>query len=173
MKKEKARGILSGTKVLVGSSDLKSWLKEHDFGEEQGARRELSLLEALFLVEEKKMEIRRGSKVITSEELITLGSKNEKNFYAQFAVFRDLRSRGLLVRTGFKFGADFRVYERGKKIKDHSTYLVHVVPEEHQCSFPELARAVRLSSTVNKTMAFAIVDEEGDISYYAVDRVKL
>jgi tRNA-intron endonuclease len=167
-------GILSGTKVLVGDPTLKSWLKEKEFGEERGSRHELSLIEALFLIENKKLEVKKGEKTLSFEDLLKIGNKLEKDFYAKFSVFRDLRSRGLLVRTGFKFGSDFRVYERGKKLKGgHSKFLVHVIPEEYECSFPELARAVRVANTVNKKMIFAIVDEEGDISYYLVDRVKM
>lgn len=167
-------GILSGTKVIVGDKELKSWLKEKEFGEEKGSRHELSLLEALFLVEKGKMEVRKGEEKLDFDSLVKIGEEVEENFYAKFSVFQDLRSRGLLVRTGFKFGSDFRVYQRGGRIEDsHSKFLVHVVPEEYNCSFPELARAVRLANTVNKTMIFAIVDEEGDISYYSVDRVKI
>ncbi len=170
----KAAGILSGTKVIVGDAELRSWLKEREFGEAKDSRHELSLIEALFLVEEEKMEVHKGEKLLDFDSLLKIGSKHETNFYAKFSVFKDLRSRGLLVRTGFKFGTDFRVYERGKKLKGgHSKFLVHIIPEEYKCSFPELARAIRLANTVNKKMIFAIVDEEGDISYYSVDREKL
>ena len=48
-------GILSGTKILVGEGDLKSFLREKGFGEERGGRQELSLIEVLYLVENDKM----------------------------------------------------------------------------------------------------------------------
>lgn len=167
-------GLLSGTKVIVAEPELKSWLKEKDFGEEKGSRHELSLIEALFLVDDEKMRVRKGEKLLDFESLLKIGNKVEKDLYSKFVVFKDLRRRGLLTRTGFKFGSDFRVYERNKKLKgSHSKFLVHVIPEEYECSFPELARAVRLANTVNKKMIFAIVDEEGDISYYKIDRVKM
>jgi tRNA-intron endonuclease len=167
-------GILSGTKVLVGESDLKSSLREKGFGEERGKRQELSLIEALFLVENEKMDVTDGKKNLGFDELVKIGNKSEENFYSKYLVYSDLRGRGLLVRTGLKFGSDFRVYERGNDIKTgHSKYLVHVVPEEYTCSFPELARAIRLSQNVNKAMIYAIVDEEGDITYYQIDRVKM
>lgn len=167
-------GILSGTKVIIGDSETKSILKERGFGEARGKRHEISLIEAIFLLENEKMEITDGKKKLGFENLLKIGNKIEKNFYAKYSVYRDLRERGLLVRTGLKFGADFRVYERGGTIKkSHSRYLVHVVPEEYTCSFPEIARAIRLSQNVNKAMIYAIVDEEGDITYYQVERVKL
>ncbi len=167
-------GILSGTKVIVVESNLKSFLREKGFGEEKGGRQEVSLIEAVFLMDCGKMDVSNGQKNLNFEELIKTGNRAEENFYSKYAVYKDMRERGLLVRTGLKFGADFRVYDRGSTIgTGHSKYLVHVVPEEYSCSFPELVRAIRLSQNVNKDMVYAIVDEEGDITYYRVDRVRL
>jgi len=174
VKEEIGIGILSGAKIIVGDSALRSFLKQKGFGEEEGARHEISFIEALFLLENNKLKITDGNKYFKFEDLIKIGNRIEENFYAKYKVYSDLRSRGLLVRTGFKFGSDFRVYERGATLGSaHSTKLVHVVPEEYTCSFPELARAARLAEGVNKDMIFAIVDEEGDITYYQIGRSKL
>lgn len=174
MKNTKGVGILSGTKVIVGDSDTKSLLRQKGFGEESAGRQDLSLIEALFLVETENIRVSDGEKELDFDDLLKLGSKAEENFYAKYLVYKDLRDRGLLVRTGLKFGTDFRVYERGASIKGgHSKYLVHVIPEEYTCSFPEIARAVRLAKGVHKDIMFAIVDEEGDITYYLIDRVRL
>ncbi len=167
-------GILSGTKVVIGDGETKSLLKERGFGEEDGKRLVLSLIEAVFLAETERLDVMKGDKKLTEEELIQLGSKHEEEFYNTYLVYKNLRGRGLLVRTGLKFGTDFRIYERGQAVgKGHSTKLVHVIPEEYTCSFPEMARALRLAANVNKQMIYAIVDEEGDVTYYLVDRVKL
>ncbi len=167
-------GILSGTKVIIGESDLKSFLRERGLGEERGKIQELSLIEALFLVNNEKIKVTDGKKNLTFEDLLKKGGKIEENLYSKYLVYSDLRERGLLVRTGLKFGSDFRVYERGVAVKTgHSKYLVHVIPEEYTCSFPEIARAIRLSQNVGKMMIYAIVDEEGDITYYQIDRIKL
>lgn len=168
-------GILSGTKIVVGDSDTKSMLKQKGFGEESGGGHHISLIEALYLVETDKLEVvGKGDKKMKTEDLVKAGSKVEKEFYSKYLVYRDLRNRGMLVRTGLKFGTDFRVYERGADIgSGHSKYLVHVVPEEYSCSMPEIARALRLSKNVNKDMIYAVVDEEGDVTYYLIDRVKM
>jgi tRNA-intron endonuclease len=167
-------GILSGTKVLVGDSDTKSQLKQRGFGEEEEKTYILSLIEALFLVEEGKFDVMKKDKKLSFGELVKLGSRKEKEFYNKYIVYRDLRKRGMVVRTGLKFGTDFRLYERGSNVGgSHSKYLVHVVPEEYTCSFPEMARALRLAKNVNKDMIYAIVDEEGDVTYYLVDRMRL
>lgn len=167
-------GILSGTKVIVGDNGLRGILKEKGFGEESGKRHELSLIEAVYLSETDKMQVADGKKILEFDELIKAGNRAEKDFYAKYTVYADLRSRGLLVRTGLKFGADFRVYERGGNVKSsHSKYLVYVVPEEYTCSLPDMAGKMRMSQTVNKAMIYAVVDEEGDVTYYQIDRVRM
>ncbi|MFH0859685.1 MAG: tRNA-intron lyase [Candidatus Altiarchaeota archaeon] len=167
-------GILSGTKVVVGDGETKSQLKDKGFGEMEGKRLMLSTIEAVFLTEDGKLDVMKGDKKLTFDELLKLGSKVEEEFYNKYIVYKDLRERGLLVRTGLKFGTDFRIYDRGEVLgKGHSKHLVHVVPEEYTCSFPEMARALRLAKNVNKDMIYAIVDEEGDVTYYLVDRMKL
>jgi len=169
-----AAGILSGTKVLVGDNDLKSQLKDRGFGDLEGKALTLSLIEAVYLVETGKLEVVKGKDALTFEELVAAGSKKEEEFINKYLVYKDLRERGMVVRTGLKFGTDFRLYDRGESIgKGHSKYLVHVVPEEYTCSFPEMARALRLAKNVNKDMIYAIVDEESDITYYLIDRMKL
>jgi len=60
-------GILSGTKVVVGDNDLRSFLKERGFGEESGKRQELSLIEAMFLAETGRMEVVDGKKASASK----------------------------------------------------------------------------------------------------------
>ncbi len=167
-------GVLSGTKVLVGDNDLKSQLNDRGFGEIEGKALVLSLIEAVYLVDSEKLEVVKKDDPLTVEELVKVGSKKEPEFYNKYLVYRDLRERGLLVRSGLKFGTDFRVYDRGAKLgKSHSKYLVHVVPEEYTCSMPEMAGRLRLAKTVHKDMIYAIVDEESDITYFLVDRMKL
>jgi len=166
-------GLLSGTKVVVVDENLKSFLREKGYGEEHDSKQILSLIEALYLMEKNKLIVSDGKKTFNFEDLLKKGNEIEDNFYAKYLVYKDLRERGLLVRTGFKFGSDFRVYPRGVRIgSGHSSHLVHVIPEEYKCSFPELARAVRLAQHVNKEMIFAIVDEEGDVIYYKISKLK-
>ena len=104
--------------------------------------------------------------------------EKERNFHARFIVYSDLRERGFIVRTGLKFGCDFRVYDRGVKIKkgrkaahEHTKWIVHAIPEEFTCSFPELSRAVRLAQNIRAEMIWAIVDCENDVTYFSIKRI--
>lgn len=164
MKSKKIKGLLSGTKVIL-ERDIPELNKSR---KKRSAGREISLIEALFLVETNKLEV-WADKKLDFNDLIK-ASKDE-NFYLKYMVYRDLKNRGLIVETGFKFGADFRVYERG--VNEHAKYLVNVFPEEYKCSFSELSRAVRLTKGVNKNLILALVDGDGCIIYYLLDLAKL
>jgi tRNA-intron endonuclease, archaea type len=169
-----ASGVLSGTKVLVGDNDLKSQLKARGFGELEGNALILSMIEAAYLLENDKLDVVSGDSSIGFQGLVSIASGVEGEFLNKYLVYKDLRGRGMVVRSGLKFGTDFRLYDRGASVgRDHSNYLVHVVPEEYTCSFPEMARALRLAKNVNKSMIYAIVDGESDITYYLIDRMRL
>ncbi len=83
-----------------------------------------------------------------------------------------------MVRSGLKYGTHFRVYERGVRPKkgvrapwEHAKYLVHAISEGQTYAVPELARFVRLAHSVKKKLWLAIVDGEGDVTYYQIIRV--
>lgn len=88
------------------------------------------------------------------------------------AVYADLRDRGACPRTGFKFGADFRVYE--KSDDDHAPLLISLFECDTSLPVVELSRAVRLAHGVRKQMVFALVDEvdgsDDSVEYIAVER---
>ncbi|NPA75355.1 MAG: tRNA-intron lyase [Euryarchaeota archaeon] len=75
------------------------------------------------------------------------GTRSENEIYA---VYEDLRSRGLIVKSGFKYGTHFRVYERS--MEEHARYLVHVLSEE---SMLQVSRAIRVAHGVRKTLLLA------------------
>jgi tRNA-intron endonuclease len=140
-----------------------------------GGRLQLAPLEILYLVENGKAEAVEGKsgKALGWEELCRRFSRTDSELMLKYAVYSDLRSRGYAVKTGLKFGSHFRVYGRGERPGEvHSRYLVHVLREGARLSPPELARAVRLAHSVRKTMLFAVVDDEGDVTYYSLRREK-
>jgi len=169
LKKEATlKGLLSGTKVIILGNAMQLAMQLGKQANKTTKRIEISLIEALFLVDTGKLEVWTNKKLNFDE--IIKASKDDK-FYLKYLVYRDLRNRGMAVETGFKFGADFRVYERNTK--EHAKYLVNVIPEEYTCSFKELARAVRLTKGVNKTLILALVDGDEEVIYYLLDLAKL
>ena len=179
-------GEILDTRVIVWNPAAVSLYDESGFGkplpEENPTRLELELVESAFLVEKGRLRVYRTQnerkKFLSFGELLKIGSEKVSDFHPQLTVYRDLRSRGYLVKTGFKFGAHFRVYERGVKLKrgpkaphEHTRWVVHCVPEEAAFSLPEMSRAVRLAQNIRSKFWWAVVDKEGDVTYYEVVRV--
>lgn len=173
-------GELLEHRVFIWDKKVFDDLQESGFGKVVEDRLELALVEAMFLIAKKKLKVRvKGKKkFMKKKEFYEYVTKNERNFHARFIVYSDLREKGFIVKTGFKFGADFRVYARGVKIKkgpkqahEHTKWIVHAIPEEFSCSFPELSRAVRLAQNIRTEMIWAIVDSEGDVTFYSIKRI--
>ena len=140
-----------------------------------GGKLQLSPIEALHMLERGKIRVKdkNTGRKLDFDKLSTKLVKNDPDLLLKYSVYTDLRSRGYVVKTGLKFGTHFRLYERGKKPGEgHAPYLVHAVPEGSTLTPADLARAVRLAHSVRKKMMFAVVDDEGDITYYSLGREK-
>ena len=93
-----------------------------------------------------------------------------KEIYGKYIVFRDLKDRGYVIKTGFKYGSDFRLYNRGGGPgKGHSDYLVKIIHETYEIDALDFSSYVRVSHGVNKKLLLAIVDDDLDITYYNVE----
>lgn len=149
-------------------------LFQKGFGERDADKKlVLDLKEALYLAEKEKLEILDlKGKPVSEKALLKLGEKLEKKFYSKLLVFKDLRERGFVVKTGFKFGFDFRVYPRGKKPgEEHTQWVIHVGTQDEHFSLPEFSRMIRLSGNLNTMPLLAVVDSEDDINYYEIKRI--
>ncbi len=132
----------------------------------------LNLYEALYLVEKRVLEVLSGSKSLRKDEIIEIGRKIDERFLEKYCVYKDLKSRGYIVGAGLKFGADFRVYEKGAKIKDrnvHSKWIVWVFRQGDKIDLEFLASVVRVAHSTRKKVLLAVVDVEGDVTYYEID----
>ncbi len=166
--------LLENKVIIVKGFDE---LEQRSYGKRIEDRLELALVEALYLLERRKISVKKGKTKVNFKALMEHGLKLDKRLHEKYTVYRDLRGRGLVVKTGFKFGCDFRVYKRGVLVKrgpkaptEHTRWIVYCVPEDYTCSFQELSRAVRLAHSIRATMLWAIVDGEGDITFYEIMR---
>lgn len=177
-------GELLENRVVIWDEKAVSLYDESGFGkplpDAESNRLELEMVEAVYLVEKKRLKIKKKGKrrAIALRDLMKIGDESVNQFHTQYLVYRDLRERGYLVKTGFKFGAHFRVYERGVKLKrgpkqahEHTKFVVHAVPEESAFSLPEMSRAVRLAHNIRATFVWAVLDKEGSPTYYIIQRL--
>ena len=121
---------------------------------------QLSLVEAAHLAEIGTLRFDGGREAVLDSGRTAEGER----FDRRRAVYAALRARGVVPKTGFKFGADFRTYADVDGIDDlgHSERLVRVVPTDHAFSPRDLSLDVRLAHGVRKEMVFALADRSGD-----------
>ncbi len=159
---------LSGDQVIVRDGNIAKIHEKSHYGNMTEEGLQLSIIEALYLMEKGKLEVNIDSEDVTIEKLIKI--IREQRSFTNYIVYRDLRNRGYIVKTGFKYGSEFRLYERGKSPGDgHSDYLVKVANENSQFMMSDLSSYVRVAHGVNKKLLFAVVDDENDITYYNVE----
>lgn len=126
---------------------------------------ELSLLESIYLVERGILEVKDADgNSIGADELKKIGEKSYENFHEIYNVYKDLRDKGLVVKSGMKFGATFLVYRLGPGL-EHAPFLVHVLPYDSKLDPIEIVRAGRLSHSVRKRFIIAFVDETNKVGY--------
>jgi tRNA-intron endonuclease len=163
---------LLGELVIIKDKNAVILNNKSHYGKIDQNELKLSLLEALLLLEKEKIKVFDSGKKLTFEDMVELISN--KGLFNKYLVFRDLRNRGYIVKTGFKYGSEFRLYERGKSPGDgHSDYLVKVETENQQISISDFSSYVRVAHGVKKNLIMAVVDDEQDITYYNVEWTKL
>jgi len=159
----------SGERIYSTSPDAFSLYEKSHLGEKKKGKIEYYLVEALYLVTEKKAIIFSGKKEISEESLLKKLRRTDKDIETKFAAFRDLRKRGYIVKTALKFGAEFRVYDKGiKPGEKHARWILYTVKENKTLKWHDFAAKNRVAHSTKKNLLIAIIDEEGDVSYYEV-----
>jgi len=140
-----------------------------DAGAADGAL-QLSLLEAAYLAARGAVAVEGGYDAVVAAGRAVEGERFDRRLRAYAA----LREAGVVPKTGFKFGADFRTYADVTDVEDlgHSERLVRVLPAGHRFLPRDLALDVRLAHGVRKEMVFGLVpDGEGAVDWLAVRRL--
>ncbi len=164
--------VLNEEQVLTEKSDAARELYNGSrFGEMDSAGRvQLSLLEAVYLVEKGKLVVKAGNgRSYSTETLVRKAKRGQKGFWTKYLVFKDMRDRGYLVKTALKFGADFRVYDRGVKPgEDHAKWVLFPIHETQALTWHDFSAKNRVAHSTKKRLLLGIVDEEGEVTYYEV-----
>ncbi len=169
----KIQAYLIGEIIPSNDSEARSLQKRSYFGEPTGEKIQYSLSEALYLVEKGRMEIFQRNKKIPKKELLNKFRRIDKKIQIKYPVFKDLRDKGYIIKTALKFGADFRVYDKGVKPgKKHAKWLLFVEHESKKLSWHEFSAKNRVAHSTRKNLLLAIVDEENKIIYYEIKWIK-
>lgn len=170
---EKIKAHLVSGNISSNSPEAFSLYKKSHFGQPSGEKIHYLFAEALFLQEKGKLEIYTGNKKIAMRELLKKLNRIDKRLHLKYTVYKDLRKRGYTVKTALKFGADFRVYEKGSAPgKKHAKWIVFIDSESNKFSWHEFSAKNRVAHSTKKNLLLAIVDGENDVSYYEIRWLK-
>lgn len=164
-KGRRTRGIFFSDDLTTVTDDRNSDLyTQHWIGqfgtykiENHGTINKFDIFETLFLLERGMLALEGRTKA----EVTEAAQRTRPDFIKMYQVYADWRSKGYVVKTGFKFGTHFRIYFPGatphnKDARTHSKHVVHVFPRDVKMLISDWARAIRVAHSVRKTFILAI-----------------
>ena len=172
VKRTIVKAILGGERVITEVSDeARELYNQSRFGSlSENGKVELSLLEAYYLMEKGKLDVKsEAGRKVSPESFVKKARKIEPNFWIRYCVFKNMRNRGYIIKTALKFGADFRVYDRGiKPGEDHAKWIVFPVDEASTLTWHDFSAKNRVAHSTKKKLLMGIVDAENDVTYYEI-----
>ncbi|MBU1136720.1 MAG: tRNA-intron lyase [Nanoarchaeota archaeon] len=172
-KKEKIKAVFSGEKIYSNKKQAFALYEKSRFGETKEGKIYYSSYEALYLLEKKKIEIKEKTKKIDFEKLLDKLKKEDKRIEIKYTIFKDMRTKGYIVKTALKFGAEFRVYDKGKKPgQEHAKWILYPVKESDVLTWYDFSAKNRVAHSTKKNLLIGIADEENDVTYYEIEWVK-
>jgi len=163
--------LLEDRAMVVEEADARTLHANGFYGKIVGRRLQLSLIETAHLLKLGTIELRNADtdRRIALPRLLAEARKIQPDFDLRLQVYEDLKERGIIAKTGFKYGSHFRAYE-GDPDRSHAKYLVHGLPEKYRGMWPEVSRAVRLAHGVKKSLLFAATGSS--VRYIRLERVR-
>ncbi|MFO8109248.1 MAG: tRNA-intron lyase [Thermoplasmata archaeon] len=161
-------GTIYGDRCLV--KDGKELHDKSFFGRVMFHELQISLLEAYYLQNKGILTVTDGGtgQVMDPLTFHSYAAEKQKDYDVRYSVYSDLRDRGVIPKTGFKYGTAFRCY-LGDPDSHHAEYLIQPVDANFECSRYDMSRAVRVAHSVRKNFAFARKDGDA-VVYTKIER---
>jgi tRNA-intron endonuclease len=176
-KLENYTGVLRDVTVEIADAKAVDGLHQQSyFGEyQEGSPLILSPEEVLVLIERKRLQVfGTDGKEFDFAGLSKYFSEKMPDLWIKYLVYRDLRTRGYIVRKGIGDGIEYRVFKRGaKKGEDEAKYLISIVIEGKPVELRALDKITKYSVSSRKKLVLAVVDRLGEITYYSLDQYNL
>ncbi len=162
-------GVLANKGVIVSEQSNIDALSSRGYGTLENKVFTLTFYESLYLLDKGMLEIKDPKgKAIDFQNLLHCYEAKNDNAWVNYLVYRDLRSRGYVVREGFGGGIDFRIYERGTYGKDTAPYLIMVTQEGRPLPVNDLADALTKCTSQKKELILAVTNRRGEVVHYSV-----
>lgn len=171
--KETIKTLLRENCVTVPASEDIKGLSSRGYGTLENGDLTLTFYEALYLLSKSIIEVREGEtdSVVPFQDLLQKYRSAGQDAWVRYLIYRDLRSRGYVVREGFGLGIDFRVYKRGEYGRSAAEYLVLGIQEGQPVVVEDLARIQTRVQSLKKTLILSVLNRRGEIVYYSLSRL--
>jgi tRNA-intron endonuclease len=167
-------GNLTDKGVAVTEQSSIDQLTSRGYGTAEGKTLTLAFFEALYLQDKAMLEVKaQDGATVDFQTVLHCYEEQNENAWVNYLVYRDLRSRGYVVREGFGAGIDFRIYERGAYGKDTAPYLILVTQEGKPLPIDDLAAALQKCQSQKKELVLAVMNRRGEIVHYSVGEMHL
>ncbi len=157
--------------VMISDQDAAQSLLEAGYGSprDDGEGSSLSPWEALYLLAEDRLQVLNCNSIpMTFQILLTQFRKKDEEMWTKYLIYRDLRSRGYVVRDGFGLGVDFRIYARGTYGQKAAKYLVYTLCEGTPVATKKLRDIHSIAQNMKRQLVIAVMDRRGEIVYYSL-----
>ncbi|MDC0211194.1 tRNA-intron lyase [Candidatus Nitrosopelagicus sp.] len=158
-------------KSIVINPKMQNVLSERGFGESEKDTLILNSFETLYLLYNNKLELKKINKNIVFDELIQKYMKKNDDILTRFLLYRDLRTKGYVVKDGFGFGSDFRVYEKGTYGQKDAKFLIFAFNEGTQQKIGKLYKNIDEITRMGKEPIIAVIERRGEIIYYKINKM--
>ncbi|MEM2092971.1 MAG: tRNA-intron lyase [Candidatus Bathyarchaeia archaeon] len=167
-------GVLVDNGVRIKSGPSADELSSRGYGIKDDGGLLLKFYEALYLLDKGLLRVRdEEGKDVTFDHLLHFAGETDENIWTKYMVYRDLRSRGYVVRGGFGLSVDFRVYERGEYGKDTAKYLILTLQEGKNINLAKLTHVLKQCQNLKKELILAVMSRRGEIVYYSVSQLNI
>ena len=166
------RAKISGDKVVVDNERLANTLNARGYGRLFDEEKlELSPVEAMYLMERKKLKIFDG-KDLEEEEVFDKFSHVDERFGHKFIVYRDLRKRGYRVKCFHDLkneGVDYRLKPKRPQQRD---IFVVCAGEREEFTIDRMVGYIERIDPLIEELWVGVVDEEGEVTYYKIEEIE-
>lgn len=173
---EKPKAFLSDLYVAIKEGADAIYSRVFYGTKEQDGTLRLSPVETMFLLERGRIDLydETTREQINLYQYLQRAHGTHPDLWTHYLVYRDLRSRGYIVKEGISDEIPFRVYPRGGEIgKDTSKYLIYIVKEGVPIELTKLDKATTTAKGVGKRLVLAVLNRQGEATYYQVSQVNI
>ena len=157
-------------KTIVNEIKFQDQLRNKGFGEIFNNEYILSNLETLYLLNNNKLKL-LGKKEYNFSSLLKALLKKDKKILTKYLIYRDLRSKGYVVKEGYGFGTDFRIYERGEYGKKPSKYVSIGINEGLNIKSKDFVETIEQIENMGKDTVIAVIERRGEVIYYKTTKM--